>query len=152
MKRVAIYGIRVNPRVGMEALVGSKSLGRIEEYAGAGPVEAWARLGNVWTADEIPVMTGPSARHAMTRACRDAHEARATHLVLLGAWARPILDLACFEWGRVRMSSYPHLEVAWSPHPSGLSRWWNREANRAMAQDFWIDTAHEAEDPRIWER
>ena len=30
--------------------------------------------------------------------------------------------------------------VAWSPHPSGISRWWNDQKNVARAASFWSKT------------
>lgn len=36
-----------------------------------------------------------------------------------------------------RFQELDGLRLAWSPHPSGVSRWWNDRANEERARRFW---------------
>ena len=57
-------------------------------------------------------------------------------VVMLGNGVTAAFGFKCpmFTWA---VNGESGATWSWSPHPSGINRWWNEPANRARASAFW---------------
>ncbi len=84
-------------------------------------------------------------REARELAQRFRRAVSGRRVVVLGA------TLCCgFDLTQRAFEFAPHWEgeFAWSPHPSGVSRWWNDPENARRAGEFWRELARSAASPR----
>lgn len=58
------------------------------------------------------------------------------------AFGFPSTGLEFFRWNQIDGS--PLIRLAFAPHPSGISLWWNDPKNAAAARRFWRRLATEA--------
>lgn len=126
------------------ALEGSSSLRNLARYANLDDPEDVYRRASV--TNLIPWFV-PDGAWPTRLAYRKAHDllvdsGEFTHVITLGARARHAFrhwmagtPTDWFTW-----HDYHGLGVAFSPHPSGLSREWNEAVNRLRGRRFWSTT------------
>ena len=132
-----IVGTRPNERLhaaGRPALVGSQSGDRIQKMLGVELTDRRISTCNLFKVHEVEqVNCEDRARGILARCSLLRHYDRVVFLVNPKR-VLPRAEASYFEWYETH-----GLQVAFSLHPSGLSRWWNDHDNRQAALKFWHD-------------
>lgn len=132
--KLMIVGTKPNDTIwkpGSRALVGSRSGDRLARLMGVDLTDGRVETRNLFEAHEVVKV---DCRRRAAEVLDYCKRHGVTHVVFL-VNPRRVVDTAA-----ARLKWYEDvggMSIAFSPHPSGLSRWWNDEDNRQAALRFW---------------
>ena len=139
MNRIVLVGQAPGKRPG-EPLAGAAGR-RLAALAGMDLPAFLDKFDRVNLLDEFPGKAGKGdrfdAKAALERADQLREELAGRKAVLLGRLVARAFRLPddTYDWFQV-VEAPPGVELAVMPHPSGVSHWWNDEANVRRASDF----------------
>jgi hypothetical protein len=140
--RLTVCGTKPNPSLwapGRTPLVDSRSEKRLVELAEVS-LETWrtaVRYDNLYASpdDVVKLMPREEVRRVLNAARSFGH----AEVIFLGSPARATVRGAAWHtW-----YGTGEIDIAFSPHPSGLNRWWNDPHNTREARDFWRKVGEE---------
>lgn len=95
----------------------------------------------------LPYWPGKDGKGDRYTAAEIRHRAELIHsfiagrkVVILGVINARVLSVT---WPMFSFRPHCGAQFAWSPHPSGINRWWNDLLNVSLAESFWRQLAQE---------